>query len=200
MSLNRSSRPRSLARSFSGGNRSRRNTKMARLAIMIVVMAGGRMGLGSHAFASKKAFPNGGKRSDTPSTVARYPSPTKAAPSRTQAPYPTTASASGSSTRNDPRLRKIGFRSRSKLEQHFQKHGREFGDITIEQYLAMAQDLRDAPLSNRIIEATQKDGTISRFDRQTGGFMAFDRDLTIRTFFHPNGGEDYFRRAANKSH
>jgi hypothetical protein len=107
---------------------------------------------------------------------------------------------SNDSNRSDPRLRRIGFRSPTKLHQHFQKHGREFGNITEEQYLAMAQDLRDAPLSKTVIEAEQVGGTVSRFDRSTGGFTAFDRDLTIRTFFRPDDGEAYFKRAAQRSH
>jgi hypothetical protein len=107
---------------------------------------------------------------------------------------------SNDSNRSDPRLRRIGFRSPTKLHQHFQKHGREFGNITEDQYLAMAQDLRDAPLSKTVIEAEQVGGTVSRFDRSTGAFTAFDRDLTIRTFFRPNDGESYFKRAAQRSH
>ena len=116
------------------------------------------------------------------------------------------ASSGSASTRNaksnraDPRLRKIGFRSYDKLHSHFLKHGREFGDITEEQYLALAQDIRDAPLSKTIIEAEQVGGTISRFDRSTGGFIAFNADLSLRTFFRPNDGEAYFKRAAQRSH
>ena len=94
----------------------------------------------------------------------------------------------------------IGFRSATKLHDHYVKHGREFGSITEAQYLAMAQTLRDAPLSASVLEATQVGGTLSRFDRDTGAFMAFDTDLTIRTFFKPNDGEAYFRRAAKLSH
>ncbi len=94
----------------------------------------------------------------------------------------------------------IGFRSATKLHDHYVKHGREFGSITEAQYLTMAQTLRDAPLSASVIEATQPGGTISRFDRDSGAFMAFDTDLTIRTFFKPNDGEAYFRRAAKVSH
>jgi pyocin large subunit-like protein len=104
-----------------------------------------------------------------------------------------------SSNRTDPRLRKIGFRSYEKLRSHYLKHGREFGNITQEQYLAMAQDIRDAPLSKTIIEATQVGGTISRFDRASGGFIAFNNDLTLRTFFRPDDGEAYFRRAAKRA-
>ena len=62
----------------------------------------------------------------------------------------------------------------------------------------MAQDLRDSPLSPRVIEAPQANGSYARFDRTTGAFLAFNRDLTIRTFFRPNDGESYFRRAVNR--
>ena len=144
-------------------------------------------------------FPGAGKRENAPSTIASKTKPTLLA-SATPPGSGGRAKATASSNRSDPRLRAIGFRSRTKLEQHYEKHGREFGNITQDEYLAMAQDLRDAPLSNRVVEANQPGGTISRFDRQTGGFTAFDRDLTLRTFFKPNGGESYFRRAATKTH
>ena len=100
----------------------------------------------------------------------------------------------------DPGLRSPGFRNSQRLADHYAKHGREFGTITKAEYLSMAQDLRDAPLSETVIETAQKDGTVSRFDRATGAFMAFDTDLTIRTFFKPSDGEAYFRRAAKLSH
>ena len=98
----------------------------------------------------------------------------------------------------NPRSRSIGFRTTGRLRQHYLKHGAEFGSITEADYLRLAQELRDAPLSNRVIEAFQPGGTISRFDRRTGGFVAFDNDLVIRTFFRPNDGEAYFRRAAQR--
>jgi hypothetical protein len=143
-------------------------------------------------------FPGSGKRDKAPATNAAKPKPTLLA-SATPSVSGKTKTATNPN-RSDPRLRAIGFRSRTKLEQHFQKHGQEFGNVSLDEYLAMAQDLRDAPLSDRVIEANQVGGTISRFDRKTGAFTAFDRDLTIRTFFKPNGGEDYFRRAATKTH
>jgi pyocin large subunit-like protein len=155
-------------------------------------------------------FPGSGKRDKAPTTIASDAS-VGAKPKPTLVASATPAGSTGStgktkkqpstnSNRSDPRLRAIGFRSRTKLEQHFEKHGREFGNVTLDEYLALAQDLRDAPLSDRVVEANQVGGTISRFDRKTGAFTAFDRDLTIRTFFKPNGGEDYFRRAATKTH
>ena len=62
----------------------------------------------------------------------------------------------------------------------------------------MAQDLRDASLSSRVIEAPQSNGSYARFDRSSGAFLAFNRDLTIRTFFRPDDGESYFRRAVSR--
>lgn len=111
---------------------------------------------------------------------------------------PPTATPSSSSNRVDPRLRRIGFASQRGLDSHWRKHGAEFNVSTKAQYLSMAQDLRDAPLSSRVIEASQSNGSYARFDRRTGGFLAFNRDLTIRTFFRPDDGESYFRRAVNR--
>lgn len=63
----------------------------------------------------------------------------------------------------------------------------------------MAQALRDASPGGDILELIRTgDGVISRFDRRTGAFGAFDRDGTIRTFFKPNDGEQYFRRQAKR--
>ena len=94
----------------------------------------------------------------------------------------------------------IGFRTRRNLEEHFAKHGAEFGGATMEQYLVMAQALRDAPPGGDVLELVRPlDGVVSRFDRKRGAFLAFDRDGTIHTFFRPNDGEAYFRRQANRS-
>lgn len=89
-----------------------------------------------------------------------------------------------------------GFRSRKQFEEHFAKHGREFGRVTPEQYLHLAQALRDAPAGGPILQVVKPDGVITRFDRRSGAFGAYNRDGTIRTFFKPNDGERYFRRQA----
>ena len=89
-----------------------------------------------------------------------------------------------------------GFRSRALLDEHFQKHGAEFGAINQAEYLRLAQELRDTPLGGPILEARRRDGEFSRFDRRHGYFGAYNPDGTIRTFFIPNNGERYFRRQA----
>jgi pyocin large subunit-like protein len=93
-----------------------------------------------------------------------------------------------------------GFRSRRQLDEHYQKHGAEFGNISKQEYLRLAQSLRDAPAGGDILEAAQPDGVMTRFDRRHGWFGAYDRDGTIRTFFIPVDGERYFRRQARHNH
>jgi pyocin large subunit-like protein len=89
---------------------------------------------------------------------------------------------------------KIGFGSQRMLTDHYRKHGREFGKISKDEYLLMAQDLRDRPLDMKILETVRRDGMITRFDRRTGAFIAFERNLVIQTFFRPAEGEKYFHR------
>ena len=90
------------------------------------------------------------------------------------------------------------FRSRSQLEAHYRKHGAEFGNISKAEYLRLAQQLRDAPVGDGILESVRSDGVITRFDRRKGYFGAYNPDGTIRTFFIPNEGERYCQRQAKR--
>lgn len=128
-----------------------------------------------------------------PQTVPPGPvSPSGAAAPGTAAPSVNPAPPAPRST--------IGFRSRTRLEEHFAKHGGEFAAATANDYLAMAQRVRALPPSATVLELTRPtDGVISKFDRESGAFLAFDADSTIRTFFKPNDGEAYFKRQARRS-
>lgn len=95
-----------------------------------------------------------------------------------------------------PQRESIGFRNPQALDTHWRKHRGEFGSPTREEYLALAQALRDRPLGGPILELERGDGMTSRFDRASGAFVVFEPDGTIRTFFRPNDGERYFRRQA----
>jgi pyocin large subunit-like protein len=93
-----------------------------------------------------------------------------------------------------------GFRSRAQFDEHYQKHGAEFGAISKAEYLRLAQTLRDAPPGGPILESRRPNGEFSKFDRRRGYFGAYNRDGTIRTFFIPNNGERYFRRQASRNY
>jgi pyocin large subunit-like protein len=92
------------------------------------------------------------------------------------------------------------FRSPAQLDEHYAKHGHEFGAISKAEYLHLAQELRDAPAGGPILEARRPNGEFSRFDRRHGYFGAYNRNGTIRTFFIPNNGERYFRGQAQRAY
>jgi pyocin large subunit-like protein len=94
---------------------------------------------------------------------------------------------------------RVGFVSERRLEEHYDKHGAEFGRITKQDYLRQAQLLRDATVAGPVLETVRRDGVTTRFDRQTGAFIAYNADGTIRTFFKPNDGERYYRRQAERT-
>lgn len=91
-----------------------------------------------------------------------------------------------------------GFRTGRLFEEHYQKHGAEFGAISKQEYLRLAQELRDAPAGGAILESKRADGEFSRFDKNKGYFGAYNPDRTIRTFFIPNNGVRYFERQARR--
>jgi hypothetical protein len=92
----------------------------------------------------------------------------------------------------------VGFADQRRLDEHYDKHGAEFGRITKQDYLRQAQLLRDAEVGGPVLQTVRPDGVTTRFDRQTGAFVAFNRNGTIRTFFKPNDGERYYRRQAER--
>jgi pyocin large subunit-like protein len=92
----------------------------------------------------------------------------------------------------------VGFVDQRRLDEHYDKHGAEFGNITRQDYLHQAQLLRDAEVAGPVLQTVRGDGVTTRFDRQTGAFIAFNKNGTIRTFFKPNDGERYYRRQAER--
>lgn len=124
-------------------------------------------------------------------------SSTSDAPAHSASAHPTSAQATPTFAHVDT---SVGFTSQSALEEHFQKHGREFGSITQGQYLRLAQELRGADVGGDVREAARADGVITRFDVRTGAFLAFHEDKSIRTFFKPNDGLRYFERQLDKEH
>lgn len=92
----------------------------------------------------------------------------------------------------------VGFADSRRLDEHFEKHGTEFGRITKQDYLHQAQLLRDTAVGGHVLQTVRGDGVATRFDRQTGAFIAFNPNGTIRTFFKPNDGERYYKRQAER--
>ena len=69
------------------------------------------------------------------------------------------------------------------LEAHYQKHGGQFGVITIDQYLDQARDLLDAPAGNDVLEKIRPNGDILHYRVSTGEFAVMTPRGRIRTYF-----------------
>lgn len=84
------------------------------------------------------------------------------------------------------------FRTEELYQSHYQKHGAEFGSITKEEYLALANDLIISPTALHKPEAEDGDDLI--YDPEKNQFLVFSTDGYIRTFFCPDDGMAYYER------
>src|SRR2546426_8905939 len=73
--------------------------------------------------------------------------------------------AAATSPRHHGFRAEVGFRSHELLVEHYRKHGRVFGSISMPEYLRRAQELRERPLGVPVLEIVRADGVRSRYDR-----------------------------------
>ena len=85
------------------------------------------------------------------------------------------------------------FASDDLLDSHYQKHGQEFGDITKNAYLKQADNLVNSNGSN-VVTKTRSNGDILYYNKATNEFAVKASNGSIRTYFKPTGGLDYFNR------
>lgn len=88
------------------------------------------------------------------------------------------------------------FRTQKQLEQHFDKHGSEFGDefgySTAADYEAGASSVINDPSALYKTEAEDGDGVY--YIEETNEFVILSTDGYIRTYFRPSAGKKYFDR------
>lgn len=82
------------------------------------------------------------------------------------------------------------FRTQELFDQHYQKHGAEFGNVTQSEYLALANAL----ISNPDALTKTDDGDTLYYDKAKNEFAVLSGDGFIRTFFKPDDGMDYWDR------
>jgi len=84
------------------------------------------------------------------------------------------------------------------LQDHYNRHGADFGATSPDDYAAKAwlflQRAKDEGLAAKLDES---DGTIRVWEGRTRAFAAYNRDFTTKTFFRPGSG-DYFNRQPGK--
>ena len=91
-------------------------------------------------------------------------------------------------------VQKYYFRSEKLFDSHYEKHGAEFGDITQDEYLDLANELINAEGENILHKPEKEDGDFLYYDTETNEFLVLSTDGYIRTFFKPSAGLDYWER------
>ena len=88
------------------------------------------------------------------------------------------------------------FRSKKQLNEHFEKHGGEFGEDfgydTAKDYEKGASDVINSSEALHKTEAEDGDGVY--YIEATNEFVILSTDGYIRTYFRPNGGKSYYDR------
>jgi pyocin large subunit-like protein len=89
------------------------------------------------------------------------------------------------------------FRSAQLFNNHYTKHvlqQKEFGSISKEEYLHLAQTLVSQKEGGSILVKHKSNGDTLFFDKKSGEFAVLSGDGYIRTFFKPQDGVAYFNR------
>lgn len=92
----------------------------------------------------------------------------------------------------DDNIKTPVFRTDDLLDAHYNKHKAELGGITRDEYAQRAGALASAAASGDVKMLKRSDNSISKFRVSTNEFVVMNEDDTIRTYFMPSCGEDYW--------
>ncbi len=84
------------------------------------------------------------------------------------------------------------FRSKSLLDQHYEKHGREMGFRSAEEYEAAASAVPNDPAA--LHKTEKEDGDDVYYIESTNEFVVISTDGYIRTYFNPDRGIEYYNK------
>ena len=164
------------------------------LAVVIAVIVFA-VGLGSGGNDSDSSQPalTVFSASDTSAAETTAPAAESAAESAADTELTTTATTTAAAEA-PKEYTEYSFRSKKLFDDHYKKHGAEFGDITQEEYLQLANDMLNSDSDTILHKTEAEDGDDVFFDTDTGYFLVLSTDGYIRTFFIPKAGIDYFDR------
>jgi RHS repeat-associated protein len=80
----------------------------------------------------------------------------------------------------------------NKLEDHFIRHGDDFGAQSAEDYADQASQFYQDSQANDLPTVIDSDGVTRVYDPDTNTFGSYNDDGTTRTFFKPTGGANYW--------
>lgn len=94
--------------------------------------------------------------------------------------------------KTEPSAYTYSFRKTEYLQEHFEKHGAEFGYASADEYLAGANRVAASPEALHKLEA--EDGDDVYYLESTNEFVIVSTDGYLRTYFKPSDGKAYFDR------
>ena len=88
--------------------------------------------------------------------------------------------------------RPLVFKSKSKLNDHYEKHGREMGFASAKDYEAAAKEV--VLNKNSLHKLEEEDGDDVYYLEATNEFVIVSPEGYIRTYFNPSDGINYYNR------
>lgn len=120
-------------------------------------------------------------------------SPTPSAkPEPSNAPIPEDTSEPS----DTPAEKTYTFRNDTLLQEHFEKHGKDMGYATPEEYVLGANRVIASPEALHKLEA--EDGDDVYYLEETNEFVIVSTDGYIRTYFLPDSGKSYFDKQSKR--
>lgn len=107
---------------------------------------------------------------------------------------PTVISSAPEPVSSEPAIQQTSYKFRNKklLDQHYEKHGREMGFASAEEYEKAAAAVPNHP---DVLHKTEKeDGDDVYYVEATNEFVIVSTDGYIRTYFNPDRGIDYYNK------
>lgn len=107
---------------------------------------------------------------------------------------PTVISSTPEPVSSEPTIQQTSYKFRNKnlLDQHYEKHGREMGFASAEEYEKAAAAVPNNPDVLHKIE--KDDGDDVYYVEATNEFVIVSTDGYIRTYFNPDRGIDYYNK------
>jgi len=106
----------------------------------------------------------------------------------------TSAKSTASEAASAPtvQIKEYKFRNRSLLEQHYEKHGKDMGFKSAEEYEKAAAAVPNDPAA--LHKTEKEDGDDVYYIESTNEFVVISTDGYIRTYFNPDRGIDYYNK------
>ncbi len=84
------------------------------------------------------------------------------------------------------------FKNKSRLNDHYEKHGKEMGFDSAKEYEQAASDVVNNP--DALHKMEKEDGDDVYYVEATNEFVVVSKQGFLRTYFLPDKGIDYFNR------